>query len=499
MNRPLPNAAEGFARALSRVTFIGILFIVVWAPMPLGSNRVWSEQILIVMVGVLCVIQAFYFAISRQKHPVTRAGAPSIILFLGMLWLGWLYCQIQPFPLTVLAELSPAAAAVWTETGLVLGTISLDPEITREMLNLSIAYLLLMVLVIGAVNRDKRLKILLWVLVISGTFQAVFGSLMVLSGRESLLFQSKESYLGTATGTFINRNHLAGYLGICLSAGIGLLISQMGSSSAETWRQRLREWVDLAFSAKIQLRVLLALMVIGLVLTRSRMGNVSFFAALSICGFLYLLLRERKHFIKGFLLILSLLLIDLWIVGSWFGLDKVVERLEQTNVTTESRSIVFGDLVPMIQDYKLAGSGLGSFESVYPAYRSPLLSHHHQHAHNDYAQFLIETGYIGCVILFLIAVLLIIHAWVLISRRRNRLANGVGLAVLMSLSCLALHSAVDFNLQIPANALTFVVLMSVSLTCASQSQSKRHSRAVWRSPAAGRRSREKAGLENDAR
>ena len=47
-----------------------------------------------------------------------------------------------------------------------------------------------------------------------------------------------------------------------------------------------------------------------------------------------------------------------------------------------------------------------------------------------------------------------------LARRRDPLARGFAFAVLMGVCSLAIHSAVDFNLQIPANALAFMVLLA---------------------------------------
>jgi len=75
------------------------------------------------------------------------------------------------------------------------------------------------------VNTPSRLRWIALALVLSGLFQASYGSLMTLSGLEYGFFHEKIHNRGLATGTFINRNHLAGYLVMCLSVGIGLLIA----------------------------------------------------------------------------------------------------------------------------------------------------------------------------------------------------------------------------------------------------------------------------------
>ena len=48
-----------------------------------------------------------------------------------------------------------------------------------------------------------------------------------------------------------------------------------------------------------------------------------------------------------------------------------------------------------------------------------------------------------------------------LSRRHDPLARGVAFGVVMGVSAIAIHSTVDFNLQIPANAFIFSVLLAL--------------------------------------
>src|SRR5207248_2416144 len=89
---------------------------------------------------------------------------------------------------------------------------------------------------------------------------------------------------GVATGTFINRNHLAGYLEMCLAAGVGLMLAELSSSRAASWRDSARHLLRTLLGNKARVRLALVVMVTGLVLTRSRMGNTAFFASLTSVG-----------------------------------------------------------------------------------------------------------------------------------------------------------------------------------------------------------------------
>jgi len=144
---------------------------------------------------------------------------------------------------------------------------------------------LLFTLTLLLVSNKHRLVMLGYTLVFSAVFQAFYGSMMTLSGLEYGFFVEKAAYVGFATGTFVNRNHLAGYLEMASAIGIGLLMATTSNRvRVRSWRQRLRNLVNLMLSQKLLLRLMLAMMVIALVLTRSRMGNTGFFSSMLVAG-----------------------------------------------------------------------------------------------------------------------------------------------------------------------------------------------------------------------
>jgi O-antigen ligase len=285
---------------------------------------------------------------------------------------------------------------------------------------------------------------------------------MTLSGIEYGFLIKKTTSLGYVSGTFTNRNHFAGYIVMCLAVGIGVMIANLDSSVISGWKERLHYLVKLALSAKFRLRLFLVIMVIALVMTHSRMGNASFFASLLIAGGLALLLS--RHATRAtVILITSLVVIDIFIVGTWFGVEKVVERIEETTLETEHRGEIFARARDHWQDYALTGSGLGTFYAVFPEYKTAAeAGGFYRHAHNDYLEFAGETGVIGLGILGAVVLLSFITALIAQYRRHDPLMRGISFAAIMGITAILIHSTVDFNLQIPANALTFMLLLALA-------------------------------------
>ncbi len=473
VNRRPPATAEN-------VLFWALLVLIVWLPLPLGSNRVWSAALLAGAAGLLlavyCVLQ-----ITGRTNRAIRLETLRLPIALWLIWLGWCVFQLLPLSFTTVAAWSPSAAELYrlafpAEAARMLWPLSIAPEQGQRRLLLSLGFLALYLLVAGLARDRRRMLLLAHVLVISGLFQALYGGFMVLSGLEYGFFEPKTAYRGFATGTFVNRNHLAGYLELCSAVGIGLVLADLRATKGDGWKAVLRNFTTLLFSAKLRVRVFLAAMVIGLVLTRSRGGNLAFFASLTVCGFLYVLFRERKLFLRSLFLFGSLLLVDIYIVGEWYGLDKLRTRIEQTEASKEVRTRIFPTYPPVIERYWRTGAGLGSFAQAYAPYQPESIEGFYDHAHNDYAQFLIEAGVPGCLILLLLVLSTAVHAARVVLMRENRLRVGICFAVLMAMLAIAIHSVSDFNLQIPANAATFIILMAMAAACSAQSRHHRRSR-----------------------
>ena len=124
---------------------------------------------------------------------------------------------------------------------------------------------------------------------------------------------------------------------------------------------------------------------------------------------------------------------------------------------------VLRDGLKMAADHPLAGWGLGTFPVVYPQYRSFYTSKFVNQAHNDYVQVLVETGVVGFALVVWGMVVFFREAF----RKMDRapaLLRSPALAATVACTGLLVHSFLDFNLHIPANAALFAVLCALVTT-----------------------------------
>ncbi len=418
-----------------------LLFIL---PLPFAGNVAWGWS----LYSLCCFVVLLLEVNSRVKHMRVKQQ-PTLTLPSTL---------IKATPIIALL----LGAQVIVALQLLLGLSSANHYSYLHLIQ-GLSLTLFLPLSLLMLESQPRIKRIIWIIIIAAAFQAIYGSLMVLSGLERGFFINKEAYLGKATGTFISRNHFAGYMEMCLAIGIGSLLAQGGKRAAGDWRQKLRQGIEQLLSSKIIMRLLLAIMVISLVLSRSRMGNSAFFASLLITGALALLLMKNKSR-STTILLGSLLIIDIAIVGTFFGVDKVAQRLQASSTASEHRDEVSRDTYNMWKHYPLMGIGAGSYEHTYPSHKSadvdsPAI---YDHAHNDYLQFLAEYG----VVAFNMMAAAVLWCWYwavqAMRLRRSNLHKGLGFSACMGITALLIHSTVDFNLQIPANAFMFMFMLALA-------------------------------------
>ena len=295
-----------------------------------------------------------------------------------------------------------------------------------------------------------RIKASAYTLVAAGFVQALYGGLTALNDAGA-----------NAHGTFVNRNHYAGYLELCLAVGLGMLIAGLTGDSSRTWRQFARDTLALLLSPTMRLRLALACLVIGLVLSRSRMGNTAFFVSLLVAGAIGLVFSKRATR-SMVVVIASSVIIDITIIGAYFGVEQVVQRIEQTTFESEERDDIAGYALKMWHDFPVFGAGLGAFHIVFPKYPGADLGALYTHAHNDYMQFLVETGVLGLLLVGMIVLLSLVAALRAQYLRGDPLMRGLSFGAIMGITAMLIHSSVDFNLQIPSNAMTFIYVLGLA-------------------------------------
>ncbi|PIX55033.1 MAG: hypothetical protein CO188_07850 [Zetaproteobacteria bacterium CG_4_9_14_3_um_filter_54_145] len=463
---------DTYAEQIKHILFLLFLALLFWLPIPMGSKLPWAISVMEIWIYLLATSAAMLAALKPDMLPLAfTASRAALLLFLAaVLWIG---IQCIPLPAAWVAGLSAQTVQLQQQAGVVNSfyPLSLDANTSFLLFQQALAMFLLFCLTLVLIDSQTRLRQTAYVLLISGLIQALTGAFAVFTMQESMalneytysIMDMMVVYTDRVKGTFTNPDHLAGYLEMTLAIGIGLMLSMLNSLSLTGWRQRLRHYTQTALGPKARIRIMLIILCITLVMTHSRMGNSAFFFSLLLSGTTFLLLT--RHAPKPVTIFLtSMIILDILIIGSWFGFNKVASRIEQTTMATESRDEFVRDSFPMLHDFSVTGIGAGNYFSTFPAYKQADLHHYINHA-PDYMEFAIELGLIGIIPILLL--ILLSYATLIrnLRLRRAGLLVGMSFASLMGISSILIHSAVDFNLHIPSNAALFTVLLAFPFLC----------------------------------
>jgi putative inorganic carbon (HCO3(-)) transporter len=447
----------------ARLPFYLLLCWIVLLPWPLGANRDWIWPWFSSALFAIAALAAWKTDLPahwRVTHPALR-------------WA--LICLAMLAIVDVLRVLfaSPGEAAWWRVADAQAATLGA----LRSTTLCALVYTLMLL-----ISSRRRARWLMASVFVCGVVQALLALTITLGGLKLHWLGHTLGVSEFATGTFINRNHFAGMLELAGAAGFGLLASGLHATEpADDWREWLRRVVHALLGSRFAVRAGLAILIVALVMTRSRMGNAGFFAGLTVAGIAALVWWRPLPRILIWLLV-SIVAVDLLVLGAWVGVDKLAERVAETRLmattvepptedagpalapqTTQAplepddaeRWIVASAGLRVWRQQIWLGHGPGSFGLLFPAVKPESVRLFYQHAHNDYVQSLVERGLIGFGLQLMASLALLWAALQALRRRHDSLARGMALASIVAATAFGLHSFVDFNLQIAANQFWF--------------------------------------------
>jgi hypothetical protein len=473
----------------------GLAALILFTPFAFGTVELWSialmEWGIVVLFLVLICGRLLGDGGGGERPTSTGLGLP---VFLGLLFVA---AQLVPLPLATLRIVSPGSARLYAvprltdlvdevRPGLALNPagpfadlqapprrpISINPDDTRDQLVLLMALSGLFFLAVGWADRgDRILWLLTWVTFV-GFLVAGVGLLQFLTWNGKLLW-FRSAPPAAPFGPFVNHNHFAGYVEMIVPIAVSLslyLLDRVRSESGDGTREgettpmfaasEIRATMQHA-PAQAGLAMFAAvILIVSLLFSLSRGGMLSTLLSVTVLlGLLWRRIRSRR---LAWSLAVGLPIIVAAMVA-WIGVSAITERFTTSEgVSNEasfrSRALIWDAVVRNLPQFAWIGSGAGTFEESFAPYTPPGSSARWDKAHNDYLQFAWETGAVG-IALFGFAAFRYIrrYAWPALTRRRDALdLFRVGLAV--SLMSLALHSLVDFNLQIGSNGFLFVLL-----------------------------------------
>ena len=466
---------------MEKAAFTIYLIVLVLSPLLFGAVHTYAYTIM--SLGVLTASLLLLKKNIRKNHKsgVYEFKVPATSLnFLFIILLIFLIFQIIPLPDTILDILSPESSIVGQKSLPASSVLAPESKI-REWFAISpyyypvrmsiirwTVYGLLFLGLTQVLNSRRRIELAILVILSTGCFEALYGLIQTYSGSGHIWWLKKTSYRGDVSGTYINRNHFAGLMVMIMMLAAAYTAGfkdkkkrkQIIPASDSSLRTRIIKFLsgEPGFSKRSLIFFAGVVMGIGLVFSASRGGLISAAGAMLCMSLLFLF--KKGHRLKG-IVVLSLFLI-ISVYALHIGAEYTASRFKSLDISYKMRKRLAQKTLEMFNDYRIMGVGVGNFQYAYPRYQASEDTRWFiRHAHNDWAQFLAETGITGLVLLLAGISYYVYRTFKLWRKRSDPFAICVGIAPLTVMTAIGIHSYFDFNLHIPANFLMLVAITAI--------------------------------------
>lgn len=424
--------------------------LLIFMPLAFGAVEEWSELAVVAIAATLAFCVAVRCVVDRTfRPPLTWAYLP-LALFLLLIVL-----QQAPLPRSVVAALSPTTLATRSE---LLGesealsttaTISLYPLATAHGLRMALVAAAVFVVAATTFRTAPQVKRLLWIVFGIGCAEAVLALLQIFTRATGIYWSFEVGSQRLTSGSFINYSNFSQFMNLSIGAGVALLLVRLQEerrprqSHGLNWRQSGGDLLQRHGA------LMLAIVVCGLAVftSFSRNGALSLIVAGAVVG--------TALFARGTLgwrgWVLALVPLGAAAGLLLFAFDSVYERMAtiSSSDSLQDRWQLMLSTLRSWRSFPIWGVGLGVHEFVFPMFddsTSPVLA---EHADNDYAQLLEETGVVGAMLIAAFVLIIGRKIYALCRRGRTSLsAAAFGLAY--GAVAVAIHSATDFGQRLPA-------------------------------------------------
>jgi O-antigen ligase len=448
---------------------------------PFGAVHPWVWSFYTILIFAAFVVMLGAAAPGSRPKPGRAFYLSLVPFFCAALFL------CLPLPEALLALLSPFRHRILIQATDLLGetitwsTLSYRPLDSLAWIVFLVSLVLFFLILETHFSRQSHLHLTVGALFVVAVLESLYGIMQALVPNMPVLWATHiKAYLGNARGTWVNRNHFAGFMEMMLPLCLGLTLSK-------AWWQEKISWKRMIASDRVHRHLFLLLglfvMAIGLLFSKSRAGIVG--AMVGISAFLLVQrtsVRGRRPVI--WVTIAGLMLL-IGFFGSRIGFDPIISRFLALGQET-SRLDFWRDSLAIIAQHPM-GIGPTSLPTVFKVYDVSAQLHNEAvyQLHNDVLQILVDTGWVGFISIVGGFAYFMVGSFRRLRRmdvNRDPLRFFLASGAYGGLSALAFHSFFDFNLQIPANCLYFVALLAILHHCTTsrnQAASKKPSHQKW--------------------
>ncbi len=444
-----------------------LIFLLIITPFIGATEYIWPQSIIIFLGSIFVFIFTFTLFKSKNIEFLNTLLIPLLFIFFAIILF-----TLVPLPKGLLKVVSPNTYSLYKDylpgyaDGSFFSTLkplTLDPYRTLISVSMLFTYAIVFFCLINKFDTSRSRTRVAQLIIIMSTIIASWGLLDIFSANEKL-FRIKEVISGDPTGPFINTIHFAHFMALCIPLSLGMWLARIGSEIEEIRFSIVKGFIRNCVKViKYSIFYLLPAMIMTFALFKSlsRGAILSFFISIIVFMFLQLVKRNTRR--KAFLL-LSIIIFSLIIV---FSLDKgeVKSRIEtlKTPMKTDSaqtRTTAWKDTFQMFKDFPLFGTGLNSYQIIFPKYKSIFGSGKmfFTHAENDYIEMLAEIGIVGSICIILALIIFLRNVFYNFKREEDALKVTLLASGISSFAAISFSALTDFVFHIPAISLVFIFI-----------------------------------------
>jgi len=508
-----------------RIIEYGIIFLIVFTPLAMGTVLPWSITtmgVTVCFLVIICIIKLIFIKIKKnstsltpQSHnyqssfTINRFGLTKtplnipIIIFIGLI-----VFQLIPLPPGFLKVVSPNTYDLYRNTlpgwpdksPPLSGQLPSDPELPptsvsetaifnleeysnktsiqkKHILNsnwmpisiypyatkMELSSILIFIGMFLIITNTPGIRInhIIVAIISLGFSISLLGIMQKLTGTTKPYWVVESNSL-YPFGPYINRNHFAGYICMVIPLALGLLIARFRSFFLS--RKRYFKAADFQshLFANLLLVFAIVIMILALLFSLSRGGILVFLFSIAVFLIIVAISRLATGNNRGKKI--SSFVLSILIASVfliWIGRNTILDRLSDPSSPSSTRVSLYLDTLNMSSDFPIFGTGFGTFQYIYRKYKTWDDLFLYKHAHNDYLEILSDLGLIGFLIVLVGIVLFLRKILLRWIERRDPYAKGITLGGVCGVFAILCHSLVDFNLHIPANALFLSIILGL--------------------------------------
>ena len=435
-----------------------------------------SSRLSSVIFFLLCVVPVFTTVLFGGVDNITWIVVTICWVAIILMWLieAWRakglifessYLQLPLIGLLIigLIQLLPLGTGVGDASITVPATnsLTLDPNGTRFFLSHLIVYIVFFAACLTFINSEKRLRKVVFLVVIFGAIMAFVAILQRLASPD-LIYGLRNPGQGVPFGPFVNQHHFASFMEMTGGVTLGLIFGKSGLKDKKPLL-----WISVA------------IMIIAVILTGSRGGMIAFFAVAAFVLTMTVVARKRdatrengeptyRTPLQKALIAIGAAAAVLLLIGSVVFLGGSDALLRGVTMDVGKDDMSNGRLhfwsvaIKIFLDHPILGAGLDAFGVAFTKHDTWHGIFRVEQAHNEYLQILAETGIVGFTCIGAFIYLLFKKGMATIASAGSGFRQNVAIGSLAGCFGILIHSLFDFPLRTPSNGFFFLLLVAIA-------------------------------------